>query len=170
MNPTRTTPPRLHWHWGDFDSLSLRDLHDALQLRARVFILEQGPYLDVDGLDPASHHLLGRLAEPWGELPAGELVVYLRAVAPGLKYAEPALGRVVCHAGVRGTGLGRALVAEGLRGCEQVWPGQGNRISAQAHLGRFYGEFGYQPVGEVYLEDDIPHLQMLRPAAGVASG
>jgi ElaA protein len=69
----------------------------------------------------------------------------------------------VCHAGVRGTGLGRALVAEGLRGCERQWPGQPNRISAQAHLGRFYGEFGYQPVGEVYLEDDIPHLQMRRP-------
>ena len=153
------------WQWGDFESLSRRDMYDALQLRARVFILEQGPYLDVDGLDLPAYHLLGRLAAPSHGLAAGELVVYLRALPPGLNYAEPALGRVVCHAAVRGTGLGRALVAEGLRGCERVWPGQGNRISAQAHLERFYGEFGYRRAGEVYLEDDIPHLEMWRPGA-----
>jgi len=93
--------PAIQWHWGDFESLSRRDVYDALQLRARVFILEQGPYLDVDGLDVPAFHLLGRLAEPRAGLPAGELVLYLRALPPGLKFAEPALGRVVCHAGPR---------------------------------------------------------------------
>jgi ElaA protein len=62
-----------------------------------VFILEQGPYLDPDGLDQRSWHLLGRLGHDWNGLPAGELVLYLRAVDPGLKYDEPALGRVVNH-------------------------------------------------------------------------
>ena len=141
----------------------MQDLYDLLQLRARVFILEQGPYLDPDGLDQGSWHLQGRLDSPHGGLPAGELVACLRIVDPGLKYDEPSMGRVVTHAAVRGTGLGRALVAEGLRRADAAWPGRAHRISAQAHLVSFYRGFGFAPVGEPYGEDDIPHQQMLRP-------
>jgi ElaA protein len=158
--------PALRWRSARFEALSLHDLYDTLQLRARVFVLEQGPYLDPDGLDHHSLHVLGRLAGAWGGLPAGEVVLYLRVVDPGHKYDEPSLGRVVAHAALRGTGLGRALVAEGLRLADAAWPGQANRISAQAHLARFYAEFGYATVGESYLEDNIPHIQMLRPARG----
>ena len=170
MRPTMTLPPPdIHWTWCRFPDLGLQDLYDLLQLRARVFILEQGPYLDPDGLDQCSWHLLGRLAHDWDGLPAGELVLYLRAVDPGVKYDEPALGRVVNHPAVRGLGLGRVLVGEGVRRCDLSWPGQANRISAQAHLADFYGGFGYQPVGEVYLEDDIPHREMLRPGQAPAA-
>lgn len=156
--------PVLRWQWGPFEALSLQDLYDALQLRAEVFILEQGPYQDLDGKDQYSRHLLGRLAEPAAGLPAGTLAAYLRVVEPGVKYAEPAMGRVVGHPALRGCGLGRALVAEALRRADQTWPGAANRISAQAHLEAFYGSFGYQRVGEPYLEDNIPHLEMLRPS------
>lgn len=153
------------WQWTRFDGLSLHDLYDALRLRAEVFVVEQTcPYLDVDGVDLQSWHLLGRLAQPLGALPAGQLVAYLRAVDPGVKYPEPSLGRVVNDPRLRGQGLGRLLVGEALRQADAVWPGQGNRISAQAHLAAFYGEFGFQPVSETYLEDDIPHLEMWRPA------
>lgn len=139
------------------DALRPRDVYDALQLRSRVFVLEQQcVYLDPDGVDEASTHLLGRDA-------AGALHAYLRVVDPGVKYAEPSLGRVVTHPDARGTGLGRVLVAEGLARSDAAWPGRGNRISAQAHLAAFYGAFGYQPVGETYLEDGIPHLEMWRP-------
>ena len=79
-----------------------------------------------------------------------------------MKYAEPSLGRVITAPEARGTGLGRVLVGEGVRRCLQAWPGQGIRISAQAHLARFYGDFGFVGVGEPYLEDNIPHLEMLR--------
>jgi ElaA protein len=149
------SPPSIHWTWTRFQGLSLQDLYDALQLRARVFILEQGPYLDPDGLDQQSWHLLGRDAQ-------GELLLYLRLVDPGLKYAEPSLGRVVTDADVRGTGLGRVLVGQGVARCLGAFPGRGIRISAQAHLARFYGEFGFVPSSEPYLEDNIPHLEMLR--------
>jgi ElaA protein len=91
-------------------------------------------------------------------------LLYLRVVAPGLKYAEPAIGRLVSHAEVRGLGLGRLLTAEGVARCLATYPGQGIRISAQAHLERFYAGFGFERVGEPYLEDDIPHLEMARPA------
>jgi ElaA protein len=157
------TTPAITWTWARFEGLSLDDLYDALQLRARVFILEQGPYLDPDGLDRQSWHLLGRLAAPQAGLAAGEPVACLRVVDAGLKYAEPSIGRVVTHAALRGSGLGRALVAQGVSRCDAAWPGQPNRISAQAHLAGFYGSFGWQPVGEPYLEDNIPHLEMLRP-------
>jgi ElaA protein len=148
---------RVKWQWRRFAELGVDDLYDALQLRCRVFILEQGPYLDPDGIDRHAWHLLGRDAQ-------GALVATLRLVDPGAKYAEPSIGRVVTAPEVRGIGLGRALTAEGLAGCDRLWPGRALRISAQAHLERFYSGFGFARVGDNYLEDGIPHVEMLRPA------
>jgi ElaA protein len=148
-------PAELRWQWLRFDDLGLQDLYDALQLRAKVFILEQGPYLDPDGLDQVSWHLLGRDAE-------GTLQAYLRVVDPGHKYDEPSIGRVVTSAAVRGSGAGRRLMEEGVARCTAAWPSHGIRISAQSHLERFYGSLGFERVGEDYLEDDIPHVEMLR--------
>ena len=144
-----------HWTWCRFGDLGVDGVYDMLALRARIFILEQGPYLDPDGLDRQSWHLLGRDV-------AGELQAYLRVVDPGLKYDEPSIGRVVLAKPLRGSGAADALLAESLRCCAAVWPGQGNRISAQAHLQRFYGRHGFVTVGEVYQEDTIPHVQMWR--------
>jgi ElaA protein len=148
----------LRWHWARFGELSLDDLYDTLALRSRVFVLEQRClYLDADGLDRRSWHLLGRDGD-------GALAAYLRIVDPGLKYEEPSMGRVVTAPEARGSGAGRALVGEGVRRCAAAWPGRAVRISAQAHLQHFYGGFGFEPVGETYLEDDIPHIEMLRSA------
>ena len=143
------------WTWQRFADLGVDNLYDALALRCRVFILEQGPYLDPDGVDRRCWHLLGRDA-------TGALQAYLRVVDPGVKYAEPSLGRLITSAEARGTGLGWTLTAEGVARCTAVWPGQGIRISAQAHLERFYGGHGFERVGEPYLEDGIPHLEMVR--------
>jgi ElaA protein len=148
----------MHWTWTRFEELGVQGLYDILALRCRVFILEQGPYLDPDGLDAHSWQLQGRDE-------AGALMAYLRAVDPGIKYAEPSIGRVVTAPEVRGTGLGRRLMYEGLARCAAQWPGQGVRISAQARLRRFYIELGFEPVGDEYIEDTIAHLQMLwRPS------
>jgi ElaA protein len=84
-------------------------------------------------------------------------------VGPGRKYAEPSIGRVITTASARGTGLGRELVRRAIAGCEQRFGGQGIRISAQAHLERFYAQAGFVAVGTPYLEDGIPHTEMLRP-------
>jgi ElaA protein len=146
----------MNWCWQRFADLGVDNLYDALQLRCRVFVLEQGAYLDPDGVDRASWHLLGRDAA------AGTLVAYLRLVDAGVKYAEPSLGRVITAPEARGMGLGRALMAEGVAGCARFWPGRAVRISAQAHLERFYGGFGFVRVGDDYLEDNIPHVEMLR--------
>ncbi len=143
------------WSWTRFDELGVHGLYDVLALRCRVFILEQGAYLDPDGVDPMCWHLCGRDA-------AGELVAYLRAVDPGVKYTEPSIGRVITAPEHRGTGQGRALMQEGLARCRSTWPGQAVCISAQCRLQRFYESLGFDAVSDEYLEDDIPHLQMIR--------
>jgi ElaA protein len=148
----------MHWHWSRFGELGVDNLYDALQLRCRVFILEQGPFLDPDGVDRASWHLLGRDE-------AGALRSYLRVVDPGVAYDEPSIGRVITALETRGSGAGRALMAEGIAGCARLWPGRAIRISAQARLERFYASLGFARVGADYIEDTIPHVQMLRPAA-----
>lgn len=145
----------MDWTWQRFEGLGVDNLYDALQLRSRVFVLEQGPYLDADGLDRQSWHLLGRDI-------TGTLVSYLRIVDPGVKFDEPSIGRVVTSPETRGGGSGRALMTEGVSGCERLWPGRGIRISAQAHLERFYGSLGFVRVGPDYGEDNIPHVEMLR--------
>lgn len=145
----------MNWRWARYEDLTLDELYDALALRCRVFILEQGPYLDPDGLDRQAWHLLGHDE-------AGVLQAYLRVLDPGTRYAERSIGRVITAPEVRGSGAGRALMHEGLARCDAAWPGGLIRISAQARLQRFYGDLGFRPVGEIYSEDDIPHIQMLR--------
>jgi ElaA protein len=144
----------LAWRCKPFEALTLDELYDSLALRQRVFVLEQGPYLDCDGADRQAHHLMGCDAE-------GVLQAYLRIVQPGVKFAEVSIGRVVTSPELRGTGHGHALVAQGLAEVAAAYPRHAVRISAQAHLDKFYGRHGFVPCGEVYLEDSIPHLQML---------
>jgi ElaA protein len=145
----------MRWTWQRFEALGVDNLYDALALRCQVFIVEQVPYLDPDGADRRSAHLLGRDE-------AGALTAYLRVVDPGVHYAEPSIGRVAVAAAARGTGLGRVLMNEGIARCEAAWPGQGIRIGAQARLTRFYESLGFVVAGETYLEDGIDHIHMLR--------
>ena len=144
----------MHWTWTRFEELGVQGLYQILALRCRVFILEQGPYLDPDGLDAHAWHLQGRDR-------TGTLQAYLRAVDPGIKYDEPSIGRVITAPEVRGSGLGRVLMREGLRRCAAQWPQCAVRISAQARLRKFYVDLGFEPVSDEYLEDQIPHLEML---------
>lgn len=150
----------LTWTWARLEGLSAPAWHEVLCLRAQVFVVEQAcAYQDPDALDAQAWHLLGRLDD--------QPAAYVRLVDAGAKYPEPSLGRVLTAPGFRGQGLGQVLVAEALRGAARYGPGQGNRISAQAHLQRFYGGFGFEAVGEPYDEDGIPHLEMLCPWAAV---
>ena len=90
-------------------------------------------------------------------------LAYARVVHPGLKYTEPSIGRVITIAAARGTGLGRELVRRAVMHCQEAFPGQGMRISAQTRLEAFYASLGFQAIGEPYMEDGIPHTEMLLP-------
>nr|HEX4318200.1 GNAT family N-acetyltransferase [Kofleriaceae bacterium] len=141
----------LAWHDRAFDDLTVRELYAIIELRERVFVVEQAcVYLDADGLDPRCRHV-------WAA--AGDAVhAYLRYVPAGARYAEAALGRVVTAPAARGTGLGREL----LRRAIATYGGAPLRLAAQAHLERFYADFGFVRASEPFDEDGIPHVYMVR--------
>jgi ElaA protein len=147
------------WQWCGFAGLSGADLHAVLQARQDVFILEQQClFPDIDGLDPQAQHLLG-----WRTIDGQrQLAAYLRCLAPGAKYVEMSLGRVLTTAAARGSGIGRELVAQGIALACALHPGQRIRIGAQQRLERFYAGFGFETVCPPYDEDGIVHVDMLR--------
>jgi ElaA protein len=151
----------IRWQWNSFAGLTAAQLYAMLALRQEVFVLEQAClYPDIDGLDPDAHHLLG-----WRRVDGRQqLVAHLRCLAPGAKYEEMSIGRVVTSPAARGTGLGRELVAQGLALARQLHPGHAIRIGAQAHLERFYAGFGFVTVSAPYDEDGILHIDMLLAA------
>jgi ElaA protein len=139
------------WFVREFAELSLEQLYAIIQLRERVFVVEQScAYIDADGADPTCKHL-------WAERD-GDIVAYLRVVPAGVKFAEVSIGRVITAKSARGTGLGRELMKRGiaLAGGDE----RPIRIGAQAHLERFYNEFGFTKVGKPYDEDGILHIEM----------
>jgi ElaA protein len=152
--PPAATP---RWQWSRLPGLTPAALYAALAARQQVFAVEQQcAYLDADGLDHHAWHLLG-----WERAQPGALVAYLRVIDPGIRCAEPSIGRVLTLAALRGTGQGRALMREGIAGCASLHPGAPIRISAQRHLESFYVALGFATVSPPYDEDGIPHVEML---------
>ena len=147
------------WQWSAFAGLTAAELYQVLQTRQDVFILEQTClYPDMDGLDQDAHHLLG-----WRVIDGKRrLAAYMRVLAPGAKYVEMSLGRVVTAPVARGTGIGRELLAEGIAHAQRQHPGHRIRIGAQQHLEKFYASYGFVTVSEPYDEDGIMHIDMLR--------
>ena len=139
-----------------FYELPAHQLYAIMALRQEVFVVEQRcPYLDADGYDPKASHLWATAGD--SEYP----VAYCRIFPAGVKYPEASIGRVVSASSARRTGAGRALMVWALRVMDAA-PMGSVRISAQSYLQRFYEGFGFRVVSEPYLEDDIPHVEMLR--------
>jgi ElaA protein len=142
----------MDWHERSFAQLTTRELYAIIELRERVFVVEQRcVYLDADGLDPIATHV-------WAEK-SGALVAYLRILPAGAKFPEASIGRVIVAASERGTGLGRELMQRGIAIADGPI-----QIGAQAHLQRFYSELGFAAISDVYDEDGIPHVAMIRRA------
>jgi len=140
-----------------FEELSLDELYALMVLRQEVFVVEQDcVYLDADGKDQKAWHLLGKEAD-------GFLAAYVRILSKGVSYEKyPSIGRVVTTEKSRKQGVGRALMKQALVETARLFPGETIKISAQVYLIRFYKSFGFEPVGEEYLEDGIPHIGMLK--------
>ncbi|WNN43100.1 MULTISPECIES: GNAT family N-acetyltransferase [Winslowiella] len=143
--------------WQDLhhSELSVAQLYAILALRSRVFVVEQHcAYQDIDGADLAqdNRHIIGWLDD--------KIVAYARVLTPQQSDQPVSIGRVIIAPEARGLSLGYRLMEQAIASCEQHWPGQSIFLSAQAHLQEFYGRLGFKPVGEIYLEDDIPHIGM----------
>jgi len=148
----------IDWQVKHFTDLSLDELYDALKLRIDIFVVEQTCYYpDLDDLDRHQQtlHLFS--------YDNGAISSYLRILAKGQSYNEHiSIGRVIIAPKYRGTGLGHKLMEKALGACQQYFPSQSIKISAQEHLENFYNQHGFKRVSDMYLEDDIPHIAMLK--------
>ena len=134
--------------------LTNNELYDILQLRSEIFVVEQNcVYNDLDGLDKqAIHQFLKK---------DGEIVAYSRLLPPGTRFSEYSIGRVVVKETERGTGLGIQMMEEAKNFILNEWKATSIKVSAQRYLQKFYENLGFKVVSDMYLEDGIPHYEML---------
>ena len=138
-----------------FNELNLNSLYEVLQLRAEVFVVEQNcPYQDVDGKDQKAMHILGYHKE--------QLVAYTRVFKPGYYFDNASIGRVVVKENVRQYGFGKDIMKASIAFIEDTLDLSTIELSAQTYLKKFYNDLGFQEIGEGYLEDDIPHIRMIK--------
>ena len=145
-----------------FGQLTPFELYEIMAIRQEVFVVEQNcPYLDADGKDLESWHLLGRNA-------TRKLVCYTRLLPEGLAYdGYVSIGRVVSSPSARGTGAGRILMQRSIEMCRHLFGNKPIKIGAQSYLVKFYESLGFQSTGEEYLEDGIPHTKMVLEVSGL---
>lgn len=143
------------WYVKKFDDLSTLELHQILKARIDVFVVEQDcPYNEVDGDDPKAIHL-------WGEL-NNEIVAYCRIFEPGIKYEEASIGRVLTTINFRKHNLGKCLMRFAIQIVESRFRTSAIRISAQDYLLSFYSDLAFSSTAKSYLEDNIPHTEMIK--------
>jgi ElaA protein len=146
----------ISWVCKPFSDLNVYEIYDILKLRNEVFVVEQNcVFQDVDNKDPYCHHLMGLVDRQLG--------TYARIVPAGVSYPQASIGRVITKATFRRTGLGKALMNKAIEECDRLFGRQEIKIGAQLYLKHFYQSFGFQQVGEPYLEDGIPHIEMTMP-------
>lgn len=156
-NDPESTASGWSWNCLPFHELAVEDLYAMLRLRSEVFVVEQQCiFLDMDDKDQQCRHILG-----WKD---GLLGASARIVPPGLAYPEPSIGRVVSSPLVRRSGGGRLLMRYAIGETRRIHGDTDIRIGAQLYLKDFYGSLGFREEGEIYLEDGIPHVEMLLKA------
>ena len=146
---------KMNWQIRHFDELSANELYEIFRLRLEVFSVEQNcAYQDADGKDRSSFHLLG-YKEP------GALHAYARVLPAGISFKEVSIGRVITSQQVRGRGIGKELMERSIQFVLEKFGRVPVRIGAQCYLKNFYSEFGFIAESKEYLEDNIPHVEML---------
>lgn len=138
-----------------FNELSTIELYCLLQLRSEVFVVEQNcVYQDVDGKDEKALHVLGYYN--------GDLAAYSRLFNKGYYFVEASIGRVIVSQKYRDKKFGHDLMRVSIKAIEDNFNETAITISAQQYLKKFYESHGFIQTSEMYLEDDIPHIQMKR--------
>ena len=144
----------IKWEYKQFSALTSAELYNILTIRNEVFVVEQNCiYLDTDNKDQHAWHLLGYINE--------KLVAYSRILPPGISYLEASIGRVVTHSSIRRNGIGIELMKESIKKTINQFEVTNIRIGAQSYLIKFYSSLGFAVAGNEYMEDGIPHVEML---------
>jgi len=147
---------KLNWVLKTFDELTPHELYTIMWLRNEVFVVEQNcVFQDADNKDQQSWHLMGLADDK-------QLMAYSRILPPGLAYVQPSIGRVVTNPAARKEGAGRELMKTAIEYCCKLFGEQDIKIGAQLYLLKFYSSLGFERTGEIYLEDGIEHVEMIR--------
>lgn len=146
---------KIEWKIKPFEALTVHELYDMLKLRSEIFVVEQNcVYLDIDGKDKKALHLLGVYDD--------KIVAYARLFDAGISFDNASIGRVVVDANYRDKKWGHDLMREAIQGIKENFGKDEITIGAQLYLKKFYESHGFVPISEMYLEDDIPHIDMTR--------
>ncbi len=153
----------LFWKIKSFHQLNVFELQAIYKIRQEVFIVEQNcPYLDIDGKDQFSDHIFGLDDD-------GRVVAYCRIVPPGVAYQEVSIGRVATHPELRHTGMGKFVMDKAFSFIEDRYGKVPIKIEAQYYLLKFYEQYGFETIGNVYMLDGIEHIEMIRIAEKILS-
>lgn len=145
-----------NWKCKAFDELSIHELYAILRLRTEVFVVEQNcVFQDMDNKDQSSYHVCC-----WQD---GQLIAYTRLVPAGVSYEEASIGRVITAPSARRTGAGKELMQYSIKKLYELWGKQSIKLGAQLYLKKFYESFGFEQTSGIYIEDGIPHIEMLFP-------
>ncbi|WP_042277390.1 GNAT family N-acetyltransferase [[Clostridium] dakarense] len=144
----------MDWIIKTFNELTTDELYNILQLRNEVFIVEQEcPYQDIDDKDRESYHLFLKKDN--------EVIAYSRILKKGVSYEQASIGRVIVKKDYRGGSIARDMLLKGISFIENNLNEKEIKIQAQAYLDKFYSSLGFEKTSDVYLEDNIPHMDML---------
>ena len=139
----------------EFHQLSLDELYRILQLRSEIFVVEQNcVYQDLDFKDQKALHVFGKKKD--------KIITYTRIFKPGDYFKEASIGRVVVDSKERKFGYGHDLMKASINAIKDYFNVDKITISAQVYLKKFYESHGFKKVGEEYLEDGIPHIEMIK--------
>lgn len=144
----------MNWKIKKFEELTTNELYMILKVRNEVFILEQTcPFLDCDDKDRSSYHMFLENNN--------EIIAYCRLLPKGVAYKESSIGRVLVSKNYRGQNLAKELMEKGINFIIKNMNENEIKIQAQAYLLKFYSSFGFIPISDEYIEDDIPHIDMI---------
>ncbi|PKP40740.1 MAG: GNAT family N-acetyltransferase [Bacteroidetes bacterium HGW-Bacteroidetes-12] len=145
----------MEWKIAAFNQLSVEELFDVYYLRTKIFVVEQNcPYQEVDEKDKLAYHVMGFLKN--------EIIAVARILPHNISYPQVSIGRVAVEKNKRGKDVAHQLMLQCLQFIEQKFGKTPIKISAQQYLVEFYKKYGFLPIEEGYLEDDIPHIAMIR--------
>lgn len=144
----------MNWYIKKFEELTVKELYEILRVRSEVFVVEQNCiYQDCDNKDIGAYHLFAVENE--------RVIAYLRILEKHVSYVEASIGRVLTSENYRGTGAGKIAMMKAINFIKNSLNENKIRISAQEYAVKFYNNVGFEVVSEAYLEDDIPHVEML---------
>ena len=147
---------KLDWVCKPFEELTPYQLYAILRLRSEVFVVEQNcVFLDMDNKDQVAYHLMGYNGD--------DLVASTRLLDKNTAYKLMSIGRVATSPKYRGVGAGKGLMEESIKLCYELFGKDDIKIGAQLYLRKFYESFGFEQSSEVYLEDGIENIEMVKP-------